>query len=134
MSNRVQNRVSELVPEINAINMQYKQKRQQRKHDLVNRYKSLSLMAGDDFTKLLSQTKKINFNQQADDFDDISSIYTNQQKNNELENTLRRIRIREMALSNADDQEDLYFINQQLNKFHLDEGIEENKNESYDQT
>ena len=47
----------------------------QSKNALVNHYKSLSLMAGDDFGKVLNN--KLEDDQKVrDDFDDISSIYT----------------------------------------------------------
>jgi len=67
-------------------------------------------MAGDDFGKVLNN--KIEDDQKVrDDFDDISSIYTAQQNNNALENTLKRVRDREVALSAMEEQEDFQYLN-----------------------
>ena len=82
--------------------MQYKHKRMQSKNNLVNHYRSLSLMAGDDFGKILAKQPQNNFADQQD-FDDLSSIYTAHQNNNMLENTLKRVRDREVALSQMEE-------------------------------
>ena len=79
---------------------------------MVNHYKSLSLMAGDDFDNTLTKGPKEIVNKAKDEFDDISSIYTTKQ--NDLEKTLRRVRKREQALSLMEDQEDLQYLNKEL--------------------
>ena len=38
------------------------------------------------------------------DTDEISSIYTDRERNNKLENTLRRIKIREIALETSEEK------------------------------
>ena len=38
------------------------------------------------------------------DMDEISSIYTDRERNNKLENTLRRIKIREIALETSEEK------------------------------
>jgi len=53
-----------------------------------------------------------------DEFDDISSIYTHKQ--NDLEKTLKRVKRREVALSLMDDQEDISYLNKELQQFQLD--------------
>jgi hypothetical protein len=75
----------------------------QSKNALVNHYRSLSLMASDDFSKIINkQIPKVNdgFDQKLkEEFDDISSIYTTRLNNNVLENTLKKVKDREIALS-----------------------------------
>ena len=78
----------------------------QSKNALVNHYKSLSIMNGDDGTNILNASGKIALGADEDrqklkqDFDDISSIYTMaNERNNRLENTLKRVRDRDIALS-----------------------------------
>jgi len=61
----------------------------------------LSLIAGDDFSKVLDRKAQ----QQKEDllkkneFDDLSSIYTAHARNEELENTMKRVKKREKQLS-----------------------------------
>ena len=84
---------------LTALRMQYKHKRMQSKNALVNHYRSLSLMAGDDFSKILNKPQPQD-NKDQQDFDDISSIYTaHNNNNNVLENTLKRVRDRDLAMS-----------------------------------
>ena len=47
---------------LTALRMQYKHKRMQSKNALVNHYRSLSLMAGDDFSKALQKSALRNDN------------------------------------------------------------------------
>ena len=63
-------------------------------------------MNGDDGTNILNASGKIALGADEDrqklkqDFDDISSIYTMaNERNNRLENTLKRVRDRDIALS-----------------------------------
>jgi len=92
----------------------------QSKHALVNHYKSLSLMQGDDLNKLIhgSTAALVQVEQVKDDFDDISSIYTAHANNKAtLENTLkRRVKDRQLRLSMMHDgeAEDILNINKQI--------------------
>ena len=71
-------------------------------------------MAGDDFGKVLNN--KLEDDQKVrDDFDDISSIYTANQNNNALENTLKRVRDRDLALSAMEEQEEFKYFNKEIN-------------------
>ena len=60
-------------------------------------------MASDDFSKIINkQIPKVTdgFDQKLkEEFDDISSIYTTRLNNNVLENTLKKVKDREIALS-----------------------------------
>ena len=67
----------------------------QSKNALVNQYRSLSLMAGDNLNNFIPNKPQA----EEQDFDDISSIYTAHKNNNVLEDTLKRVRNRELALS-----------------------------------
>ena len=90
---------------LTALRAQYKHKRMQSKNQLINHYRSLSLIAGDDFSKILDrQAKRVD---QGVDFDDLSSIYTAHARNDILESTLKRVRDREVALSAMDEMEDV---------------------------
>ena len=55
-----------------GLDIAYKKKRMMRKQDLVNRYKSLSLMADEDFSHILKKPKpEIKFREE----DEISGIF-----------------------------------------------------------
>ena len=84
-------------------------------------------MAGDDFSKALQKSAVRNDNDQ--DFDDLSSIYTAHNNNNMLENTLKRVRDREIALSQMEEQDELGFLNKQLGNIsnEIDENDEINE-------
>jgi len=89
---------------INSIRNKYRHKRLESKNALLNEYRSLSLLQGDDFSKFLQKTEQNQKNQDykkmKDDFDDISSIYTSHAQNNKLEKTLKkRVEDREKRLS-----------------------------------
>jgi len=43
---------------LTALRAQYKHKRMQSKNQLINHYRSLSLIAGDDFSKVLERQAK----------------------------------------------------------------------------
>lgn len=67
-------------------------------------------MAGDDFGKLLER-KPIKPDNAANDFDDISSIYTTHAKNDLLESALKRVKDREQTLSVMEEMEDYQYLN-----------------------
>ena len=83
-------------------------------------------MQGDDFNKLM--TPKVDGDDQKvkDDFDDISSIYTNRLNNNVLEDTMKRVRDRDIALSAMEEQEEFQYFNKQINYLQIDENEEIN--------
>lgn len=105
-----------------ALKLQYKHRRMQSKNALFNKYKSLSLMNGDDMTsQILHQSGQI-YNEALknsklkQDFDDISSIYDAAKvTNDDLGKTMRRIKNRDELLSNFD--EDINYINNELDHF-----------------
>lgn len=103
-----------------ALKLQYKHRRMQSKNALFNHYRSLSLMNGDDATKILNQSGRICMDavqnaKRAQDFDDISSIYTAANAQQEdIGRTMRRIRNRDELLSNFDDHEDIGYLNAEL--------------------
>ena len=80
--------------DLNDIKQRYKNKRLESKNALLNNYRSLSLMQGDDFSRSLKKPKLF---VPEDDFDDISSIYT--QKENQVEHLKRRVAARDKRLS-----------------------------------
>ena len=80
-------------------------------------------MAGDDLNKFIPKKQEA----EEQDFDDISSIYTAHQNNNVLEDTLKRVRNREIALSQMEENEEFNYINNQINHLQqLDEADEIN--------
>lgn len=62
--------------DLKQLRLSYKHKRMQSKNALVNHYKSLSLMQGDDFQRVGQLAVIDPFLQVKEDFDDLSSIYT----------------------------------------------------------
>ena len=95
----------------------------QSKNALVNQYRSLSLMAGDNLNNFIPTKPQ----EEEQDFDDISSIYTAHKNNNVLEDTLKRVRNRELALSQMEENEEFTNINKQINHLQmLDEADEIN--------
>lgn len=118
-----------------ALKLQYKHRRMQSKNALFNHYRSLSLMNGDDATKILNQSGRIcmdaienaKLNQ---DFDDISSIYTAANAQQEhIGRTIRRIKNRDELLSNFEDREDIGYINNELEYYNrIDEQDQEHDN------
>lgn len=123
-----------------ALKLQYKHRRMQSKNALFNQYRSLSIMNGDDMSKFLNQSGRIrmdlvNDKKQQQDFDDISSVYTAANAQNEhLERTLKRVRNRDELLSNLDERDDIGFLNNQLenNEYHqIDETPQEHDNSQY---
>ena len=80
-------------------------------------------MAGDNLNNF-TPTKP---QEEEQDFDDISSIYTAHKNNNVLEDTLKRVRNRELALSQMEENEEFTNINKQINHLQmLDEADEIN--------
>ena len=108
---------------------QYRKNRQESKKALVNQFNSLSLMENNDFGNILEDLKStrkhygddsnapVTFDQIMKDTDDISSIYTDHERNNQLENTLRRIKIREIALESSEDKAQLQMLNSEIKTY-----------------
>ena len=69
-------------------------------------------MAGDNLNNIIPSKPQEDDEQ---DFDDISSIYTAHRNNNVLEDTLKRVRNRELALSQMEENEEFTYINKQIN-------------------
>ena len=125
---------------LKQLRLSYKHKRMQSKHALVNHYKSLSLMQGDDFANInKAQFGGDNdpFKHQKEEFDDISSIYTAQAANLMKENTLKkRVHDRQLRMSmmQEGDVEDLDNMKKQIesiqnmdwNEKEFNEGLQQN--------
>ena len=99
-----------------ALRADYKHRRRQSKHQLLTQYKSLSLIAGDDFGKILDRKAVVKEDtMKKNEFDDLSSIYTAHARNEDLENTRKRVKNRENRLSlMAGDFEDIQYLNNEI--------------------
>ena len=125
---------------LKQLRQSYKHKRMQSKHALVNHYKSLSLMQGDDFGNInKAQFGGDNdpFKQQKEEFDDISSIYTAHATNLKKEKSLKkRVHDRQLRMSmmQEGDIEDLNNMKKQIesiqnmdwNEKEFNEGLQQN--------
>lgn len=131
---RQDNRFSDingLTENVKNLRLQYKHKRMQSKNALVNHYKSLSLMNGDDFSKILNQNKNDRYmggqEKIQQDFDDISSIYTAHGLHNKVEQTMKRVRHRDIILDNFDEKEDIMKLNKEIDNLQITEEKDENE-------
>lgn len=103
---------------LQALRQQYRHQRMKSKNEMLNQYKSLSIMNGDDMSQILNRSGKIALSifrekeELQQDFDDISSIYTMANAHNDkLQSTLKRVKTRDYALSVMEENEELMELN-----------------------